>query len=240
VEKKPKEPQKEKQKPKEPQKEKRPASPIKSTKGKKIRKRDTEEKAKEWEILDATDDELSELEEEISDRERDLRERDEFEQRLKDQDMNKPMQPKKIDQESILRKRMAEDEKYKQELIPSLREKSRTKYLIEREKKQLELLAKEVADEELLFRQERLTKREIRSLERKKKLLELRLTQDSNVIYDGYALPDEYMTESGRIDKKKQESVLHTRYEEAVKETSDMQQWEDNQVINILKRLEKT
>ena len=50
--------------------------------------------------------------------------------------------------------------------LPELREESRFKYLERREQQQLELLAKEVRDEEFLFKDEALSKAEIRDLER--------------------------------------------------------------------------
>ncbi|TBU28564.1 P-loop containing nucleoside triphosphate hydrolase protein [Dichomitus squalens] len=48
--------------------------------------------------------------------------------------------------------------------------------------------------------------------------------------WEGYQLPEDYFTEQGKIDKKKKESVLYRRYEEAKPKddqfTTDVDQWE--------------
>ncbi|KAH9065334.1 P-loop containing nucleoside triphosphate hydrolase protein [Lactarius vividus] len=118
--------------------------------------------------------------------------------------------------------------------MPSLREHSRQEYLTKRELQQVELLRKEIADDEALFRGMRISKREQRELDRKKEVLRLveeRLKIDDK--WDGYMLPEDYITEQGKIDKKRKENVLYQRYEEAKPKddqfVTDVDQWEASQ-----------
>jgi pre-mRNA-splicing factor ATP-dependent RNA helicase DHX16 len=223
----------EKREPKEDKRRLSSVSPMR--KEKKIRSKDYRQKAQQWDILDATDDEFSEQEiiEQEDLREKDLRERNEFENRLKEKDLEVKLDHK-FDQESILRRRMAKDEQTKKELIPKMRERSRYEYLKEREKKELALLQKEVEDEELLFNKDQLTKKEIKKLQMKKTLLGLTKDRENiQTTHEGYIIPEDNINEKGKI---KQESVLYKRYEEkGSKPISDMQQWEDAQVILINK-----
>ncbi|KAG8983511.1 hypothetical protein FRB90_005937 [Tulasnella sp. 427] len=133
------------------------------------------------------------------------------------------------------RHRLADDLTARVAAMPSLRERSRQEYLTKRELQQIELLKMEIADEEELFRNMKLTKREEEGLRRKKEVL--RLAQERMKIddkYDGYQLPDDYFTEQGKIDRKKKEAVLYQRYEEGKGESfvTDVDQWEQAQTKN--------
>ena len=185
--------------------------------------------------------ELPEDEEARKERERleDLRERDEFAKRVKERDKEKT---KKVVEdrssknsgaaaEAALRRQLADDSEARSRAMPNLREHSRQEYLTKREMQQIELLKREIADDEALFRGMKLTKREKRELERKKELL--RLVEERlkiNDKWEGYQLPEDYFTEQGKIDKKKKENVLYKRYEEAKPKddqfTTDVDQWE--------------
>ncbi len=106
--------------------------------------------------------------------------------------------------------------------------------MTKREVQQIELLRKEIADDESLFSGMKISKRERRELDRKKELLKLveeRLKINDK--WDGYALPEDYITEQGKIDKKKKESALYKRYEDAKPKddqfTTDVDQWEASQ-----------
>ena len=77
----------------------------------------------------------------------------------------------------------------------------------------------------------KISKRERRELDRKKELL--RIVEERLKIDDkwaGYQLPEDYITEQGKIDRKKKENVLYKRYEEAKPKddqfTTDVDQWE--------------
>ena len=80
----------------------------------------------------------------------------------------------------------------------------------------------------------KISKRERKELEYKKEVLRLaeeRLKIDDR--YDGYMLPEDYITEQGKIDKKRKEAVLYQRYEEAKAKddqfVTDVDQWEASQ-----------
>jgi pre-mRNA-splicing factor ATP-dependent RNA helicase DHX16 len=175
-------------------------------------------------------------------RERDLRERDEFTERIKQRDKDRT---KKIVEdhsskssgaaaEAAQRRQLADDSVARTLAMPSLRERSRQEYLTKRELQQVELLRQEIADDEALFRGMRVSKREQRELDHKKEVLRLveeRLKIDDK--WDGYMLPEDYITEQGKIDKKRKESVLYQRYEEAKPKddqfVTDVDQWEASQ-----------
>ena len=94
----------------------------------------------------------------------------------------------------------------------ALRDRSRQEYLTKRSRQQVELLRQEIKDEETLFRGVRMSKREQRELEHKRELL--RIAEEFEGLDDGtdtYALPEDYLTEQGRLDRKRKESVLHDR-----------------------------
>ncbi|KAG9039148.1 Cyclin-dependent kinase catalytic subunit [Tulasnella sp. UAMH 9824] len=195
------------------------------------------------------DDELAESAEDEStrkERERlaDLRDRDAFAERMKkkDQDKTKNMVEDRSSSrrgagasEAAERHRLADDLAARVAAMPSLRERSRQEYLTKRELQQIELLKMEIADEEELFRNMKITRREEERLQRKKEVL--RLAQERMRIddkYDGYQLPDDYFTEQGKIDRKKKEAVLYQRYEEGKGESfvTDVDQWEQSQTKN--------
>ncbi|KAH9002667.1 pre-mRNA splicing factor [Lactarius hatsudake] len=193
---------------------------------------------------DEMDEEFPEDETERQARERDqdLRERDEFAERVRKRDKDKT---KKVVEdrsskhsgaaaEAAQRRQLADDSVARTLAMPSLREHSRQEYLTKRELQQVELLRKEIADDEALFRGMRISKREQRELDRKKEVLRLveeRLKIDDQ--WDGYMLPEDYLTEQGKIDKKRKENVLYQRYEEAKPKddqfVTDVDQWEASQ-----------
>ncbi|KAG7443011.1 uncharacterized protein BT62DRAFT_345586 [Guyanagaster necrorhizus] len=207
---------------------------------------DEEEKArKRWKGDNAEDEEeLPEDEEIRKERERleDLKDRDAFAERVRDRDREKT---KKIVEDrsskasgaaadAAQRRQLADDAEARGIALPGLRLHSRQEYLTKREIQQIELLRKEIADDESLFSGMKISKRERRELERKKELLKLveeRLKINDK--WDGYALPEDYITEQGKIDKKKKENALYKRYEEAKPKDdqfiTDVDQWEASQ-----------
>lgn len=227
-----------------------------------LRKRDYHEK--EWEsdeeqksrkrrkgdddAVEAMEDDLAmdSVEDEDSRRERerleDLKDRDAFAERVRDRDREKT---KKIVEdrsskntgaaaEAAQRRQLADDAEARGYALPSLRQHSRQEYLTKREIQQIELLRKEIADDEALFSGMKISKREKRELDRKKELLKLveeRLKINDK--WEGYQLPEDYITEQGKIDKKKKENALYRRYEEAKPKddqfVTDVDQWEASQ-----------
>jgi pre-mRNA-splicing factor ATP-dependent RNA helicase DHX16 len=92
----------------------------------------------------------------------------------------------------------------------------------------------EIEDEKILFRNQKMSKRELEDFERKKeliKIMEARQRIDEGT--DGYMMPDDYITEQGRIDKQKRKNALYQRYEEAKpvegQFVTDVDQWEASQ-----------
>ena len=231
---------------------------------KKLRKKQESERLQDWEKEDepepvshqesvAIEEELDETERIERERERDLQERDEFASRLKERDKEKTKKVRdfflvcnphaqfanprlaKAEEEANARRAIASDRQARESVLPDLRMRSRQEYLRKREEQRLELLARKVEDEEMLFRGDELTKKERKELELNKQLLKLtkeRLQLSDKV--DGYVMPEDYITEKGNIDRKKQNDLLYGRYQDSKKETehfvSEQEQLEQEQV----------
>ncbi|KIY65918.1 putative pre-mRNA splicing factor [Cylindrobasidium torrendii FP15055 ss-10] len=182
-------------------------------------------------------------EEERRERERleDLQERDAFAERMRDRERDRT---KKLTEdrssksgaaaEAAERRQLADDAGAREVAMPSLRLHSRQEYLTKRELQQIELLKKEIADDEALFSGMKISKRERRELDRKKELLKLvQERMKINDKYDGYQLPEDYLTEQGKIDKEKKKNALYQRYEDAKPKddqfVTDVDQWEASQ-----------
>jgi pre-mRNA-splicing factor ATP-dependent RNA helicase DHX16 len=191
----------------------------------------------------ALDEGPQETEEERAERERleDLAERDAFAERMKAKDRDKT---KKLvtdhstrtqgGLEAEKRSLLADDPEARQAVMDDLRMHSRQEYLDKREKQRLDLLKLEIQDEQMLFKSQKMSKREIAEFERKKeliKIMEARQQIDDGT--GGYMLPEDYITEQGRIDAKKRKNALYARYEEAKpvdgQFVTDVDQWEDSQ-----------
>lgn len=119
-------------------------------------------------------------------------------------------------------------------MIHSLRDRSKAEYIKKREIKKLALLEQEIQDEEALFRNEKMSSREVKELQRKKNILaiakEKREIAAEPVLYQ---MPEDYITEKGKLDKKKQESVLFKRYESSGQTenfASEANQWEESRL----------
>ncbi|KAH0555932.1 hypothetical protein GP486_006123, partial [Trichoglossum hirsutum] len=153
-------------------------------------------------------------------RERDLKERDEFAKRLRSKDDEKTKKlvedrsSTKEGKESTRRRALAEDAAARQAALPDLRERSRQEYLKKREIERLALLRKQVAEEtEELRDNPDLSRREKEEFAKNREVLRLaeeRLRIDDHL--DGYQLPEDYITEKGKIDKKRKEEALYKRY----------------------------
>ncbi|KAG1749209.1 hypothetical protein EDB19DRAFT_178298 [Suillus lakei] len=190
---------------------------------------------------------IPEDEDERKERERvqDMKERDAFADRVREKDREKT---KKVVEdrssrnagaaaEAAQRRQLADDAEARTHALPSLRLHSRQEYLTKREVQQIELLRKEIADEEAYFHGMKLTKQEQEDLERKKEIL--RLVEERlkiNDKWDGYMLPEDYITEQGKIDKEKKHNALYKRYEEAKPKddqfVTDVDQWEASQTLH--------
>ncbi|KAJ2337902.1 hypothetical protein GGH91_004990, partial [Coemansia sp. RSA 2671] len=180
-----------------------------------------------------------------SDMDKDAEERDAFAERLKqkDKDHTKRLVEDRSsanDLELQRRRNLANDHEARREALPEIRNRARQEYLKQREEQRLELLRQEIADEEDLFKGQTLTDKEIKDLEYKKELL--RLAEERKNISDEtdtYAMPEDYITEKGKIDRKKKQDALFKRYEDpdarrtkqgGTAVLTEQEQWEQQQV----------
>ncbi|WVQ85385.1 hypothetical protein IAT38_007550 [Cryptococcus sp. DSM 104549] len=168
----------------------------------------------------------------------DIAARDEFAEKMKNKDRDRQKQlvtdrsSKSLGGvEAAKRAAASDDPAVRRVMLEDLRNRSRQEYLNKRELQQLDLLKLEIEDEKILFRNQKMSKKEIREMEVKKELI--RLLEERKRIddgKDGYMLPDDYITEQGRIDQKKKKNALYQRYEEAKpvdgQFVTDVDQWE--------------
>ena len=152
--------------------------------------------------------------------ERDQLEKDEFARRLNLKDAEKTRKlvedrsSTKEGKEVARRRALAEDAAARQAAMPDLRERSRQEYLKKRETERLALLRKQVAEETAELRSNPdLTRREKDEFAKNREVLRIaeeRLRIDDH--RDGYMMPEDYITEKGKIDRKKKEEALYKRY----------------------------
>ncbi len=193
--------------------------------------------------VESPEEELDEEQKAERDRQRDLQERDEFAKRLKKKDDEKTKKvvedrsSTKEGKDLAQRRLLAEDVQRREAAMPDLRLRSRQEYLKKREEMQLALLRKQVAEEteELRTNPESLTRREKEEFAKNREVLRLaeeRLRIDDH--RDGYMLPEDYITEKGKIDKKRKEEALYKRYVDRdehgqEKFVTEQEEWEREQ-----------
>ena len=150
-------------------------------------------------------------------RQQDLKERDELAKRLAEKDDGKS---KKIVEdrtrtgEAARRRALADDASARASVMPELRMRSRQEYLKKRETERLALLRRQVAEEAAELRENpNLTRKEKEEFARNREVLQIaeeRLRIDD--YRDGYMMPEDYITEKGKIDRRKKEEALYKRY----------------------------
>ena len=207
--------------------------------------------------VDNTEDALTEEQRTEIDRERDLRERDEFVQRMLEKDRHKTKQQTKSDKgfddddeinetrEAMerrldLEQRLARGETVmgddgKAMTLERLRVESRRAYLKKRQEREVTLLKQSLQDEDELFRNQKLTAAERKRIELGRKIIKMVETnenpEDKN---DGfYRLPDEY--NEGDTKGSQDQALLSSRYVEPVKEKSEQELWEEAQTMKAAK-----
>mgnify|MGYP000143914789 FL=1 len=147
--------------------------------------------------------------------ERDQKEKEEFEERLRarDEEKTKKLMEKKLtkeeQREENRRKYQTLDER--EEIVPKLREYSRQEYLAKREDQKIKELRDSIEDEQYLFSGIKLTAAEKQELQTKRKLLETaeaHKRQIEKMEVEGYRMPESYdeSTQEGR-DK----GIVHLR-----------------------------
>lgn len=151
--------------------------------------------------------------------ERDRRERDEFATRIANRDRDRHTGKKDVtesrDSATMERRRLADDKEAREAAMGNLRIRARQDYLSKRETERLALFRKQVADEqaELADPSNELTAQERTDFARNLELL--RIVEARNAIdegRDGYSMPEDYITEKGKLDRKKKEDALYSRY----------------------------
>lgn len=162
----------------------------------------------------------SDLDEEAKaerDRLRDLKERDEFAKRLaekEDSRSKKVVEDRTRRAGDSSRRALADDAGARGAAMPDLRLRSRQEYLKKREMERIALLRRQVQEEEIELRENpNLSRREKEEFARNREVLRIaeeRLRIDDH--RDGYMMPEDYITEKGKIDRKKKEEALYKRY----------------------------
>ena len=114
---------------------------------------------------------------------------------------------------SFDRRALANDPEARKQALPEIRERARQEYLKKRETEQLALLRKQVAEEAEEERStSKLTAKERAEFAKNREILKLAEERQRIDDYrDGYALPDDYITESGKLDMKAKEQALNKR-----------------------------
>lgn len=198
----------------------------------------------------------AELDEETKKRikdEEDIAERDEFARRLnlKDAERSKKLtedrSSKRGNKEAERRRAVAEDAANKEAAMEALRIRSRQEYLNKRETEKLALLRKQVAEESSELRENPdLSTREKAEFAKNREVLRLaeeRLRIDD--YRDGYMLPEDYITEKGKLDRKKKEEALYKRYvdrDEHGQErfVTEQEEWEKEQTEKARAQIKST
>ncbi|KAL8954240.1 MAG: hypothetical protein Q9183_007248, partial [Haloplaca sp. 2 TL-2023] len=194
----------------------------------------------------ASEDDLDEDAKRERAMERDQKESLAFAERLKKKDAENTKKivedrsSTKEGKEVARRRALAEDAMAREAAMPDLRERSRQEYLKKREAEQIVLLRKQVASEtEELRKGEPLTRREKAEFEKNRELLKLaeaRLNIDDH--RDGYMMPEDYITEKGKLDRQKKQDALYKRYvdrDEHGQErfVTEQEEWEREQTAKV-------
>lgn len=164
------------------------------------------------------------------DAEKDKKERDELDKRIREKDQEKTKRIAKfIDNPRAANTALSESEK--RDLLEKLKEKSRQTYLDMRVEQQLDLFKRQMEAEKRLFGGEQLTEEEIRINKLNEEIYELALKQGGKTKdVQQYRMPDAFEDEQGRIDKEKKNQVLFSRYEDEKPEMNETQLWEKGQI----------
>ncbi|KAF4832570.1 Pre-mRNA-splicing factor ATP-dependent RNA helicase-like protein cdc28 [Colletotrichum siamense] len=184
------------------------------------------------------DEDLSDGAREELERQRDIEEREAFAKRLKDMDdkRSKGSDSRRLP-DAADRKATMED----------LRMKSRQTYLGKREAEKLALLRKQVAEETAELRSgARLSEKEKAEFAKNREILRLaeeRLKIDDHK--DGYYIPEDYITEKGKIDRKRKEDAMYKRYVEKdeygqEKFVTEHEEWEREQATKAKAQIQRS
>ncbi|TDZ44847.1 Pre-mRNA-splicing factor ATP-dependent RNA helicase-like protein cdc28 [Colletotrichum trifolii] len=187
---------------------------------------------------DDNDADLSDGAREELERQRDIEEREAFARRLKEKDDKRSKGGES---------RRLPDMEDKKASMEELRMRSRQTYLGKREAEKLALLRKQVAEEtEELRSGVRLSEREKAEFAKNREILRLaeeRLKIDDHK--DGYYIPEDYITEKGKIDRKRKEEAMYKRYVEKdeygqEKFVTEHEEWEREQATKAKAQIQRS
>ncbi|KAJ4327186.1 Cyclin-dependent kinase catalytic subunit [Fusarium piperis] len=191
---------------------------------------------KEEDLSDGAKEELA--------RRKDIEEREAFAKRLKEKDDKRSKHGEREGESS--RRKLAEDVEARNQALPDIRERSRQEYLKKREAERLALLRKQVAEETAELRSGvRLSEKEKAEFAKNREILRLaeeRLKIDDH--RDGYMMPEDYITEKGKLDRKKKEEALYKRYVEKdeygqEKFVTEHEEWEREQASKAKAQIQR-
>lgn len=191
---------------------------------------------KEEDLSDSAKEELA--------RRKDIEEREAFAKRLKEKDDKRSKHGEREGESS--RRKLAEDAEARNKALPDIRERSRQEYLKKREAERLALLRKQVAEETAELRSGvRLSEKEKAEFAKNREILRLaeeRLKIDDH--RDGYMMPEDYITEKGKLDRKKKEEALYKRYVEKdeygqEKFVTEHEEWEREQASKAKAQIQR-
>ncbi|RMJ06708.1 Pre-mRNA-splicing factor ATP-dependent RNA helicase-like protein cdc28 [Fusarium kuroshium] len=191
---------------------------------------------KEEDLSDGAKEELA--------RRKDIEEREAFAKRLKEKDDKRSKHGEREGESS--RRKLAEDAEARNKALPDIRERSRQEYLKKREAERLALLRKQVAEETAELRSGvRLSEKEKAEFAKNREILRLaeeRLKIDDH--RDGYTMPEDYITEKGKLDRKKKEEALYKRYVEKdeygqEKFVTEHEEWEREQASKAKAQIQR-
>lgn len=202
-------------------------------------------KKRAWE--EEPEDEAADAERKAEvERQQDQREKEEFEARLqaRDDEKTRRLVEQRIPKEELedAARRKYETEEEKQGLLPKLRDYSRQQYLSKREDVKLQEMEDAIRDEEMMFSDVKLSKKEQAELTYKKEVLRLakekRAHLDAIEDRDVYRMPESYDAEGTNHNDKRYE-VLTARYkevdedeEEGVAPWKEQENWESHQIAS--------
>ncbi|RSL42696.1 Pre-mRNA-splicing factor ATP-dependent RNA helicase-like protein cdc28 [Fusarium sp. AF-6] len=190
------------------------------------------------------DEDLSDGAKEELARRKDIEEREAFAKRLKEKDDKRSKHGEREGESS--RRKLAEDAEARNKALPDIRERSRQEYLKKREAERLALLRKQVAEETAELRSGvRLSEKEKAEFAKNREILRLaeeRLKIDDH--RDGYTMPEDYITEKGKLDRKKKEEALYKRYVEKdeygqEKFVTEHEEWEREQASKAKAQIQR-
>jgi pre-mRNA-splicing factor ATP-dependent RNA helicase DHX16 len=164
--------------------------------------------------------------EEEMDRDRKLR--DEFAERMKHKENKRQKELK-----------TSNERDHTMEEISDLRRIARQQYLSKREQQKLYLLEKEVEfleEDVQKYGWNNLTRSEQQEIQYKREILNIaRERKELDRGNEGYSIPEDYITEKGKIDRKKKEDVLYARYKSHGSEReNEGDHWEAEQSRRVL------